>query len=89
MPPFLATGLFWVSVACCAVAQLFIIRSIRGARHLAQPAPTVPRSRGAVEMLWAVLPAIGLGVLLFYTWHAVRASNDASAPRAPVAAMTR
>jgi heme/copper-type cytochrome/quinol oxidase subunit 2 len=74
-----AVGLFWLSVACCAVAQFFIIRSVRGSRHVPEPSANVPRSRVGVELLWAVLPAIGLAVLLLFTWRAVRSSADASA----------
>jgi heme/copper-type cytochrome/quinol oxidase subunit 2 len=74
-----AVGLFWLSVACCAIAQLFIIRSVRGTRHVPEPTAGVPRSREAMEMMWAVLPALGLIALLFFTWKAVVASS-ASAP---------
>lgn len=67
----LTDGLFWLSVACCAIAQFYIIRSVRGTRHVPEPAATVPRSRDAVELVWAVLPAIGLAVLLIFTWRAM------------------
>ena len=69
-----AVGLFWMSVACCAIAQFFIIRSVRGSRHIPEPTAHAPRSRDSMELMWAVLPAIGLAVLLFFTWRAVRAS---------------
>lgn len=64
-------GLFWLSVACCAIAQFYIIRSIRGTRHVPEPTAGVPRSRDALELFWAVLPAIGLIVLFFFTWRAI------------------
>ncbi|HEV7991578.1 MAG TPA: hypothetical protein VGP25_07115 [Gemmatimonadaceae bacterium] len=67
-----ADGLFWTSVACCLVAQLLILRSVLGARHLPPPGADVPRSRGAVEMLWALVPAVALAVLLVFTWRAMR-----------------
>jgi hypothetical protein len=76
MPLSFAFGLFWLSVACCAIAQFFIIRSVRGSRHVPEPSVNVPRSRIGVELLWAVLPAVGLAVLLLFTWRAVRASTD-------------
>ena len=69
---YFANGLFWVSVACCVIAQLYIVQSVRGNRHVAEPASGLPRSRDAVEMMWAILPALSLGVLLFFTWRAVR-----------------
>ena len=84
-----ADGLFWASVACCAVAQFFILRSVSGRRRRALPelaaAPTaaaLPRQRGAVEIVWAVVPAVALAVLLLFTWRAMRAV-PASVPDAP------
>ena len=78
-----ADGLFWLSVACCALAQFFILRSVGAARRAAQPAGSLPTQRGAMEMLWAVLPAIGLAVLLVFTWRAVRSARaDSPAPAA-------
>ena len=83
-----AYGLFWLSVACCAIAQYFIIRSVRGTRHVPEPTANVPHSRGGVEMMFAVLPAIGLAVLLFFTWRAVRATHDTAPAPAQRAAVT-
>ena len=88
MPLSFADGLFWLSVACCAIAQFFIIRSVRGTRHVPEPTANVPRARAGMELTWAVLPAVGLAVLLLFTWRAIRAT-DVTAPvrteRAPVA----
>ncbi len=73
-----ADGLFWSSVACCAFAQYCILRSVGGRGHLAEPSSTtVPRPRGLIEMLWAVVPAVALAVLLVFTW---RAMHPATAP---------
>ena len=83
-----ADGLFWLSVACCAVAQFFIIRSVRGTRHVPEPTASVPHSRGGMEMMWAVLPAVGLAVLLFFTWRAVRAAGDAAPEPAQATSVT-
>lgn len=69
-------GLFWLSAVCCAIAQVFIIRSIRGTRHVPEPSAHVPRSRDAVELVWAVLPAAGLIVLFLFTWRAIHPSVD-------------
>jgi heme/copper-type cytochrome/quinol oxidase subunit 2 len=66
-----ADGLFWTSVACCLVAQLFIIRSIRGGRYVPAPSAGMPRHREGLELFWAVVPAIGLAVLLYFTWRAI------------------
>ena len=74
-----AGGLFWLSVACCLVAQLFIVRSVLGARHVPNPAAHVPRARGSMEFLWALAPAVALAVLLVFTWRAVREHQATSA----------
>lgn len=77
-----AVGLFWTSVACCAIAQLLILRSVGGDRHLAEPAAGVPRERRGSEALWALLPAVALAVLLVFTWRAVHSPtrDSVSAP---------
>ena len=76
-----ADGLFWTSVACCLVAQLYIIRSVRGARYVPAPATGMPRHRGLLELVWAVVPAVGLAVLLVFTWRAIHA--PAALPATP------
>ena len=68
-----ADGLFWLSVACCGIAQFYIIRSVRGSRHVPEPTASIPRSRDGMELMWAILPAIGLAILLYFTWHAIQA----------------
>lgn len=69
----LASGLFWTSVACCLIAQILIVRSVLGARHLPASDPALPRARAGVELLWAVAPAVALAVLLLFTWRAIDA----------------
>jgi heme/copper-type cytochrome/quinol oxidase subunit 2 len=66
-----ADGLFWSSVACCAIAQYLILRSVGGRRHRPEPSARLPRQRGAVELLWAVVPAVALAALFFVTWRAM------------------
>lgn len=70
-----ATGLFWSCVACCLVAQGLIIRSVRGARHVPAPSAGMPRHRGTLELVWAVVPAVALAVLLAFTWRAIRQAH--------------
>ena len=74
MNHFFADGLFWLSVACCATTQFFIIRSVRGSRYVPEPTAHAPSSGHTMEVVWAVLPAIGLAVLLFFTLRAVHAA---------------
>jgi heme/copper-type cytochrome/quinol oxidase subunit 2 len=73
MPHLLSTLLFWSSVACCLVAQVLIVRSVLGAARLPEPHAGVPRSRESVELFWALVPAVALGVLLLFTWRAIEA----------------
>jgi heme/copper-type cytochrome/quinol oxidase subunit 2 len=74
-----ADGLFWSSVACCAIAQYLILRSVGGHRHLAEPSARLPRQRGAVELLWAAVPAVALAALFLVTWRTMhRAPQSAS-----------
>jgi heme/copper-type cytochrome/quinol oxidase subunit 2 len=82
-----ATGLFWTSVALCLVAQVLIVRSVLGARHLPTPSADVPRARGAVELFWALVPAVALAVLLVFTWRAMR--EHQSAVPTPVAELAQ
>ena len=68
-----STLLFWSSAACCLVAQVLIVRSVLGAGRLPAASPELPRSRGGVELFWALVPAVALGVLLLFTWRAIGA----------------
>ena len=71
MPLSLPSLLFWSSAACCLIAQVAIVRSVLSVRALPEPRPDLPRSRGGVELFWALLPAVALGVLFFFTWRAI------------------
>ena len=67
--PLLRTAIFWIAAVICIVAELALLRSAfmprtSDAAGLSHPA------RGS-EMLWAVIPAIGLMLLLAATWRAV------------------
>jgi hypothetical protein len=57
----LATAIFWLAVACCAVAQTAIVRS----------ALLAPSSKRAIDITWAVLPGLALTALLVFTWRAL------------------
>ena len=67
----IALGLFWLSVACCAVAQIFIIRSVQQGRTRVEAPVVASRSRYGVELAWAILPGLALVVLFAFTWRAV------------------
>jgi heme/copper-type cytochrome/quinol oxidase subunit 2 len=55
---------------------------------LPEPSGRVPRSHLGVELVWAVLPAIGLAVLLAFTWRAIRAVERAPAGAVRVAELS-
>jgi heme/copper-type cytochrome/quinol oxidase subunit 2 len=67
-----ADGIFWIAVACCAVAQTAIVRSSLVSPAQA-PGADEPASlaRRALEVCWAVVPGIALAFLFVATWHAM------------------
>jgi len=81
--PSAADAIFWVAVVCCAVAELFILRSTYaahrgGGRRAAGDDPAGPSSaeplpplRRAAELAWAVVPAVALALVLAATWRAL------------------
>ena len=76
-----AAALFWLSVVCCVVAQVAIVRAtLRVSRLSGEPVATAPSGTSAMpcprrglEMLWVVLPALALAAVLGATWRAVNA----------------
>jgi heme/copper-type cytochrome/quinol oxidase subunit 2 len=84
----LIIALFWLAVVCCVVAQIEIVRSALKAPvprdDIGRRVPTPPRW---TEIMWTVLPAIGLIIVLVATWNAIqtreaniRGSNAISTP---------
>ena len=84
--PSLREILFWSSAICCALAQILIVRSVLAVRPLPEPHADVPQSRGGVELFWALLPAVALGVLFVFTWRAIE--QRTSMERLPSATTT-
>ena len=76
-----AAALFWLSVVCCVVAEVAIVRAtLRVSRLSAEPAAAapaggsaMPRPRRALELFWVILPALALAAVLGATWRAVSA----------------
>jgi heme/copper-type cytochrome/quinol oxidase subunit 2 len=75
-----ADGLFWLSVACCALAQFYILRSVGASRRTQSGTIQLSRRRSVMEVVWAVLPAVGLAVLLVFTWRAMRTNVQPGVP---------
>lgn len=68
MSPALASAIFWGAVVICAVAQLFILRAVF--RTLPVPSsPHVPAPRRWAEILWAIVPMLGLVAVFLGAWR--------------------
>jgi heme/copper-type cytochrome/quinol oxidase subunit 2 len=65
----IAEVIFWIAAVICIVAELALLRSAFFPRP-GNSATAMHAARGS-EMLWAVIPAIGLLFLLAATWRAV------------------
>jgi heme/copper-type cytochrome/quinol oxidase subunit 2 len=70
----LAETIFWIAALACLVAEIAILKSSFAARTSENPTLVPTASRGG-ELMWAILPAIALGVLLFFTWRRVEARD--------------
>jgi heme/copper-type cytochrome/quinol oxidase subunit 2 len=82
LPPLYRDILFWAFVAICVVAQIGILRPLVAPRPAPQARPGVPATRRAIEVLWTVVPALGLGLLLALTWRAMHADHGSGGPPA-------
>jgi heme/copper-type cytochrome/quinol oxidase subunit 2 len=77
--------LFWVAAVCCVLAELAILRSLLfGRARAAEARDSMGGARTAhasrpVDIAWAILPAIGLALVLYLTWRAVGAAREPSA----------
>lgn len=71
MNPYFRDGIFWVAVVCCVVATVAIVRSTVTASTPDQERPIAARHR-AVEIAYAVLPALALAAVLAATWLRLR-----------------
>ena len=76
-------AIFWIAAALCAIAQVAIARSALATRA-PEATGQVPASRRSLEVLWAVVPAIGLALVLLQTWRAMHPA--APSPAATVSA---
>jgi len=63
--------IFWIAAALCILGELAILRAAFAPPADPGSSVPVPHSPRATEMLWAVIPAIGLALLLAMTWRAI------------------
>jgi heme/copper-type cytochrome/quinol oxidase subunit 2 len=68
----LAETIFWIAAVACVVAEIAILRSTFASRR-GNKSELVPSSSPRGEIAWAVIPAIGLIVLLTATWQRIEA----------------
>ena len=80
-----AVPLFVICAAGCLLAHVAIIRSVLRSRS-ARASSDVPQPRLAVEILWALLPAVALAFLLGATWIRVQLHAGAPSPSVPAEA---
>lgn len=71
LSPPVATALFWVAVAVCAIAQLYIMRAVFRTLPDAPTNSTVPAPRQWAEVVQAILPIAGLVALFYGAWRAM------------------
>jgi heme/copper-type cytochrome/quinol oxidase subunit 2 len=70
--PSLTSTLFWIAAACCAVAQVALIWSaIRAPMSGSTESASMRMPSRASEIAWTIVPAIGLALLLVFSWRAV------------------
>ena len=70
MSPTSNAALFWIAAACCAVAQIALIMSaIRAPMTGSTASSSLRMPSRASEIAWTVVPAVGLAILLVFTWR--------------------
>lgn len=70
-------AVFAIAVVACTVAHVAILVSVVR-RASAASSPDVPKPRLAVEIMWALIPAIVLAFVLTATWGRVRDQESPS-----------
>ena len=76
--PSLSSALFWISAICCLVAQVaLIVSAVRAPMQGSPESASMRMPSRHSEIAWTIVPAIGLVVLLVFTW---RAANRPQAP---------
>jgi heme/copper-type cytochrome/quinol oxidase subunit 2 len=71
---------FILGAIACGAAHVAILAAVMR-RRSAVIDRNVPRPRSALEIIWALVPAIAVAALLAATWHKVRAHDTTEAAR--------
>jgi hypothetical protein len=75
-----ARVVFWIAVACCAIAQLLIVRGAWRTPPAGEAADGIPRPSRAAEIAWTILPGIVLAVIFALTWRALPGNAAGATP---------
>jgi membrane protein implicated in regulation of membrane protease activity len=70
----LAETIFWIAAFACIIAEIAILRSTYAARRVEKSA-LVPAAGPRGEITWALIPALGLSLLLLMTWRKIEARD--------------
>ncbi len=88
MSPAVSDTLFWLAVALCAVAQLFILKAV----FVVIPPAGGPAATGRLrpmsrpfEIAWVIIPALALAFLFYWAWQLRHPPAPAGAPAVPEA----
>ena len=84
-----ADAIFWIAAACCVVAQGLLLRSALTAPFSRPDAPALPAPRRAVEVAWTLLPAIGLALVLWFSWRAIHDVDSPAGTAPPEASVSQ
>ena len=84
MSPSVATAMFWLAATCCVAAQFaLVVSSVRSPMSGSADSADLSMPRRSGEIAWTIIPAIGLAVLLVFTWRAMH--TPAMTPDMPAA----
>ena len=70
--------LFWIATAVVAIAELLILRSALSGRAPGTVEAESSPARRAVELAYAIVPALALVAILYLTWRAIEAPAAAA-----------
>jgi hypothetical protein len=79
-----ADAIFWIAAACCAVAQVAILHSVIVSPARTPDAGDATVARRAGEIAWAVIPGVGLALVMIWTWHTMHGAPNAAIGALPV-----
>ncbi|MCC6245663.1 MAG: hypothetical protein IT353_22720 [Gemmatimonadaceae bacterium] len=69
---------FWIAAIACIVAQFFILRAVIQAVPSVTGSPDVPRPNRAMEIAWAILPALLIAAVFIGAWQVLHREAPAS-----------